>query len=675
MWFGIAPQAMLRQPWLRLLAVLLAVLVGLALQGLIPETLRQFDERSANLTWGLADSSEQERRIVLVDIDEKSVKAIGPWPWSRDQLARLVEGLNHYQVGLKLYDVVLPDPKPEDERLRQALTQGGPNVWAQVFSLNPHITVRSGQPAGALASFLNCPSIAESAYGYVANHPGLLTGNTSAGHITPIVDPDGVVRRVPALICQDGRSYPSLVLEGLLQANLDPPYLIQGRGVTDPPWQVSLKNLPEVSLPLNEQGQLRVSYQIPRDGFVSISAQDVIERRVPADLLQGVWALVGSTAFGVGDAIPTPQGGNVGGLEVHAQLLAAALDGRTPRTPRGAWILSALITALALAFLLVLMAAGEGQKKLHRSLMLGLPLVGLVMAGLLYSLHALALLQAHVWIGWSLPGLVIILAAVLLSGVELARLRWEKTRLLDNLSSYLSAPVAQEIGFSESTESIEASRRHVLVLSASLRNFDVFCEVQPPEESASVLHQYLSEVNQLVLAHGGVLHQVQGADLLAVWFVQGSAHQAVAAAQELWTVCGALCDQWQPCSAVSSVSGETGDVVVPPLELGLGMECGSTLVGSLGPPDRRVHAVLGEPVQVAHGLQAMTCELSYPILIGPNLHRELVQDPTKAHETICLGEFLLPGTYSARVVHAAVVKFNTQRLRLILGQGEHRHVA
>lgn len=691
-WFRLA---MLSPLGLRWGAVSLAVLLTLLFQVLSPDAWVQLDERSDSLTWRMADAQQQERRVVVVDIDEKSVHALGPWPWNRETQARLVEGLNHYQVGLKLFDVVLPDAKPGDARLKTALQSGAPNVWGQVFSLNPDITVRQGALSGGL-SLGACPTIAAQAYGFIGNQPELLQANASAGHITPIIDADGVVRRVPALVCLDGRAYPTLALAGLQALSGGPLVIRRGEHLADAPWRITLSNLPGVSLPLNDQGQIRVSYRLPRAGFVSVSAVDVIERRLPPQMMQGVWTLVGSTAFGVGDAIPTPQGGSVAGVEVHAQMLAAALDARTPYTPLLAGMVSIVLALLALSVLVACNFAGESgaaagaplagnRSKMHPRhwLVLALPVVGLALGAGLFAVHAIALLQFQVWLGWSQSAFVVVLAGVLLSVAELTRLRWQKNRLYDNLASYLSEPVAREIAWAERSAAIEASRREVVVLSASLRNFGAFCESQPAEAAARVLHEFLSVANQVVHDNGGVLHHVRGADVLAVWPSVAAAPApapaptaALAAAAALWRACDELCSKWQPSPAPASASAAQDYAAW--LELAVGLEQGSVLAGSLGPPDRRVHAVLGEPVQVAHALQEMTEELSYPILLGPNLYAQLATATQGAipHPSISrLGEFLLPGTASPRIIYAAVVEYNVARLRLIVGQGEQRLTA
>ena len=228
-------------------------------------------------------------------------------------------------------------------------------MLAQVFGLQREHTQATGQLAGALPGTGCMPSAAQ-ASGYVGNAPGLAA---LAGHITPRLDPDGSVRRVPAIVCFDGRNYPALSLAGLLA--LDPssaaaPLRIEpGRGEFDSPWALTLTGMPQVRVPLDADGDMRVPYHKARSSIVSVSAADVIEGKLARkDVLRGAWVLVGASAFGLGDTVPTALGGAVSGVEVHAQLLTGMLDGAVPFTPRIGGMLAFAWAALAIVLLLAL---------------------------------------------------------------------------------------------------------------------------------------------------------------------------------------------------------------------------------------------------------------------------------------------------------------------------------
>ncbi len=696
-------------PWAyKLMGVFLAALTLLALGLWTPKTFQGLDEKSDALTWNLPHAAHPERRLVIVDIDEKSVQALGAWPWSRSTMSQLVTALNDYGVGLKVFDVVMPDAKEGDVLLQNALRSGAPSVGGQIFSIDPSVSVQGGVLAGAEAS-TPCSASTQNAFGFIANAPGVANSFASVGHLTPVIDPDGAVRKVPAWLCFEGQSYPALSVASLMQLgqgaedlkkSSSGAYWLKGRAAGEAPWTLKFKSMPEFSLPLNEQGQIRVSYRLSRSDFVSLSAVDVIEHKVPKELLGGVWALVGSTAFGAGDAIPTPHGGAEGGLEVHAQLISAALDEATPFTPIGSTTLQGLVLVASLLLMVALAGfsspkkvSGEQQWHQREWLIVVLPFAGLGLVLGFYALHAVALLEFNYWIQWSWSASVVALATLVLSAEHLAQLRWQRTRLFENMSRFMSESVAQEVALSAESEEVLARQSQVIVMSANLRNFDRFCASQSPELSAKLLHQYLFMMNKEVQAIGGELQHIQGTEVLAVW--REATEDAVLARiahlpQTLWTQSQNWLYAWahtetenlrleQASKANADLSSEG---LVPTsfisdtirlgreLELEMGIEQGLALVGSMGPSQRRVNAVLGEPVQVAHALRAMCSDLAYPALMGPTLvkclsDRAHLEGAFETRQLIKLGDFMLSGLTESRVVYACGVDVESIRLHLV----------
>ncbi len=643
---------LLRPRTLRVAALALAALLTVIAALLWAPQLRQWDERTGSFAWSMANPNAQERRVVVIDVDEKSVQALGSWPWSRARMADLLNHLDQAGVSLKVLDVLFDGPREGDAALTSALMSPVPTVAAEVLALDDNHPVHSGQLAGALP-FTSCPTASMPGHGYLAPLTGLLPLQLLAGHITPIMDADGAIRQVPALICQDNQTYAALPIAALMAAGFGgKPQITAGHSLSDPAWWLTLGDL---RVPLDNQGRFRVSYQIPRAGFVSVSASDVLSGQAPKGLLKGAWVLVGSTAFGAGDAVPTPLGGAVGGVEVHAEALSAMLDERTPYTPRFAtawpWATGALIALLLLATIRIT----------RRSAGLALPLAAVLSLTLLFTAHTVLLLGAHLWVGWIIPALYTLLATSLLTGVELIRTRFERERLFQNLSSYLPEAVARQVALQGPSAQVHAHRHEATVMFVDLRNFSSYCEGRPPEETATVLHLFYTTATRVVEGHGGVVEQMVGDGLMAVW--NGSAPcadhgaRAIAAADELWR-------------ALSAQLPNRSTRRTPALDVGMGLESGTVLVGSFGAAGRRVHTVLGETVTVASRLESMTAELAYPILLGPQL-----MAAAKPANAIWLGEFLLPGLSTPRILHALPVEYDQHRLRLVYeSEGEQRAV-
>jgi adenylate cyclase len=392
---------------------------------------------------------------------------------------------------------------------------------------------------------------------------------------------------------------------------------------------------------------MRVSYQMPRAGFASVSAVDVLQGKVPQSLLKGAWVLVGSTAFGGGDAVPTPQGGAVGGVEVHAHMMSAALDGGTPFVPAWAPVWP-LATGLLALVVLVLSLRASGAKAAWV-----VPLVAVATGAIIFGLHAWLLLGMHQWLGWGQPVLFLALAASLLTATEMLRVRAERERLFENLSSYLPAGAARRVAFEGPSAQVVAETREATVMLVDLRNFSAYCEERAPEDAATVLHLFYTTLDRIVAEHGGVVEQMVGDGLTAVWNGSSPCNQhakkALQAAEVIWK---------EGVAQLPKVASRK----TPPLDIGIGIETGPVLVGSFGPARRRVHTVMGEAVSVAARLEKLTSELGYPVLIGPNARAQA--DCTEAQK---IGDFLLAGMRTPRTVYALQIQVDPSHLHLVSG--------
>ena len=649
---------LLKRPvWLYASVSALAVVIMAALSSLFAPQLQQWEERLASRTWALSDSSATERRVVVVDIDEKSTQALGAWPWPRDRMAQLLNGLDAYGVNLKVVDVLFDGEQnpAQDVKLVEALQANkAPTVISQLFALSPEAQVKSGQLAGAMdlgaasnaSSNTVCPASSTQAFGFMAAAPIFAQSTEAVGHITPVVDPDGNIRRVPAVVCYEGKAYPALAVAALSAATGAQPIIKATPGFMQSGQVLDVGGL---QIPVDDKGQLRVSYQMPRSGFVSVSAVDVIQGKVPANMLKGTWALVGSTAFGGGDAVPTPQGGAVGGVEVHAQILSAALDSRTPYSPAWAPLWPLATGALALLVLIFSLKASGPKAAVV------VPAVALVSGAVIFGAHAALLLGFHQWLGWGQPALFVALAATLLTAAEMLRVRAERESLYQNLSSYLPEGAARRVAFQEPTAQVVAETREATVMMVDLRNFSAYCEERTPEDAATVLHIFYTTVEKIVTEHGGVVEQMVGDGLTAVWNGSSPCEQhaakAVKAAKAIWV---------EGVSQLPKVASRK----TPPLDIGIGIESGPVMVGSFGPARRRVHTVMGEAVSVASRLEKLTSELGYPVLLGPKALAQCAPSLAAA-DTQKLGDFLLSGMRAPRTLYALNVPIDPSHLHLV----------
>ncbi len=632
-----------RYPWvLRGVALVAAAFVALAPTWLAPESVAAIEDRVGDVYWRLSADKTTERRIVLVDIDERSLREVGPWPWPRSTLARLVEQTSAAGAQAQILDIILAEARPDDAQLRASIGAAG-TVVAQLFSLDPQVTPAVGAVVPGMHG--GCDDLTAPSFGYYGLSPELASDRPVTGHITPRVDADGVIRHLPARICHEGAAHSTLALAALWRATQPGTHAGEGATSLQADWRPETRerlestwlhpagrlvspSLPGVHVPLDAKGNLRVPYRLAREAFLSVSAADLLAGSETArGMVKGALVLVGSTAFGMGDTVATPLSSVSSGLEVHAQTLAGLIDGAMPYTPaRWPLIQGALIVLIA-GVLLLGAATGKGAPAKR------IPLMGVMLALAVIGAAVLALHSRYLWLPWFACVLFAVLAAASLATVEHALARAQRELLSAHLGAYLPASVADRLMDSEPSGTLQFEPRQVTVLVSLVRNFYALTTQGSPQELAALLHAYCCLAVDVVEKHGGVVEHVIGDAVTAVWNAENECDdhpiKAAQAARELAKVTAELFFSRRPVSE---------NDLTQPLALGIGLESGPVLVGSYGPERRRAHTVLGEPVSVAIRLEQMTADLSVPILIGPELKARL---PATMVEP--LGEYLLEG--------------------------------
>lgn len=253
-------------------------------------------------------------RILLVTIDDQSLKKLGQWPWPRSVHADLIDRLSAARPAGILFDVIFSEPgeAADDQRLADAVCKAG-NV------LLP--TASSDAPDEQLLPLLKCAK--------------------GMGQINVEADNDGVVR---SLYMREGPPGNTLALLAWLAYTLT--------GQTSP--MPGLAREPD-GQHWHREHAVRVPYTA-QGHFPSVSYVSVLQGEVPPDVLRDRLILVGATAYGMGDRFVTPLSSTVGstaGVEIQANILNGLLLGRSIVDLPG-W-LAALMAASLVALLLGLL--------------------------------------------------------------------------------------------------------------------------------------------------------------------------------------------------------------------------------------------------------------------------------------------------------------------------------
>lgn len=594
------------------------VLVLSVVASILAGSVSKIEAKVGDVVWSwIEDQSEQlEKRVVVVEIDENSLNRFGGWPWSRDKIALLLSKVREEGAALRLVDIVFPLNSAQDAVLANEIN-AMPTVMSQVLAVGADQTPNTGVLQGAVQG-LDCRPPLLQANAVIANAASLKVQH--AGHITPLIDDDGVVRRLPAVICHDNVAYPALSIAGFQLASQ-----VEGKSSLAPLkgfWQPAQElgwSGSVYSIPLDAAGNVLMPWYLPRQSMVSISAADVLEGRVPAGFLKNAWVLVGVTAFGGADTVPTPQSKVAAGIEVHLQFIQGWLDQRLPFVPNGAQVYSVLVS-LMLSLLIAAYAQCPRMAGRH-----GILFFTAILATISFAAHVWVVKHLHVVLPWLVSVVTSFATYIMMSARSRLLSRQEVDRLYQGLSSYLPEYVASHVAREDITGALTAKQEEVMILYADLRNFSAWCEQLSPQESGAILHSFYTVANQIISELGGTVEEYVGDAVVGVWREPANYVNAVQAGQNLI----------QDMEALFAMHHEIPSL--PPLAVGVGIEYGEVIVGSFGPSRRRVHTLLGKSLSSAIKIEAMTQELAYPLIIGNQAKTWL----TSAIQLKSIGQFFL----------------------------------
>ena len=328
-----------------------------------------------------------DERIVIVDIDEKSLKEQGRWPWPRDVLATLMDQLfDRYQINTLGFDVVFAEKDEssglknlewmqqlylkDDVNFAEALKKIKPSLdYDQIFAnsiKNRKVVlgyyfqtsgdnIHVGQLPQEIFSANNFQQQdigAVEASGYGANLAVLQKNALSAGHFNPDPDIDGITRKISVLIKYGDRYYEALstavarayLQNSAMQAEFGGDSLDEGYS------ELEAFHLAGKRIPVDANVGMLVPYRGVQGSFNYVSASDVLNNKVPLKSLKNKIVLVGTTAPGLMDLRATPVQSNYAGVEVHANIISGILDNNIKERP--AYTLGAEFLLLLLAKLM-----------------------------------------------------------------------------------------------------------------------------------------------------------------------------------------------------------------------------------------------------------------------------------------------------------------------------------
>lgn len=639
----------------------------------------------------------EDPRIVIVDIDEKSLAEEGRWPWGRNRMAKLVDELfSHYKVKLVGFDVVFAEPDESSGlKVLQQLAKGEfkdipeyrerleeitpaldyDRLFSESISNKPVIlgyyfdaqssgkeTLQTGVlPKAALSKndFKGHSVTVPIAIGYGANLEEFQNHAAGGGHFNPTIDGDGVIRRVPMYYEFDGEYYESLSLAMARQ------YF--GGETVVPVFEEELVDFESSDylglewlrvgpslISVDEKIQALVPYRGKQGSFHYISATDVLHGRVDVSLLENTIVLVGTSAPGLFDLRSTPIQSKYPGVEVHANLIAGILDQSIKERP--AYVLGAEFVILLLIGLLITIL---------------LPLLTPVWS-VLVTVSILVLSITINYSFWQNANLVLPIASSVIMILMMFLLnmsygffieRRKKGEITGLFGQYIPPELVDEMSENPQAYSLEAEEKELTVLFSDVRGFTTLSEGMNPQELAALMNEFLTPITKIIHENRGTIDKYMGDAVMAFWGAPINDPKHVRHALQ------AGLDMVERIYALRHEFLERG---WPEIRIGVGINTGEMSVGNMGSEFRMAYTVMGDTVNLGSRLEGLTRVYEVDIIVSETvkdavpeyIYRELDKvkvkgknEPVSIYEPLAMKEEVSPDEMDELKLYNQALKF------------------
>ena len=619
-----------------------------------PPALEELRLRSFDFYQDVQPRDAKARPVVIVDIDEASLKAYGQWPWPRTIVADLVNKLTQMGAVAIGFDVLFAEPdrtspsvaatlyRDLDDVTRQKLAALPSNdeVLAQAFRRSKVVVGQSGEGAAPtdnakldIAGFATMGPVDPKPYllsfpVLLGNVPVLEQAAAGRGLFSFRPDRDGIVRKAPLAMIAAGQLVPALSTE-LIRVGFgaSSPLIRTNEG------GISRIGVPGYELPTNGKGEVWVYYS-RHDKARYVSAKSVLDGTVDPDRFRQRIALVGTSAIGLLDLKTTPVDGAMPGVEVHAQVIESALTralSPTSTTPSFlSYSLFAPLTEMAAAFVLGVSIVVLG------------PLIG-PLAMLIVGAAGSAGMVAISWYMFSslgflydvtFPLICTLSVYAALVFVNYFREQAGRQRVRSAFGQYLSPTLVEQLAQSPDKLVLGGEERTMTIMFSDVRGFTTISESfkDDPQGLTQLMNRLLTPLSNAILDKNGTIDKYMGDAIMAFWNapLDDPNHEANACEAAL-----EMLDRLATLNAERRAEAEVNNQKFLQIKVGIGLNTGRCTVGNMGSDMRFQYTVLGDSVNLASRIEGQTKSYGVAILIGSKT-AEALKDKYALLELDCI---------------------------------------
>jgi adenylate cyclase len=605
----------------------LGLLIGLAALRIVdPAPIQELRVRTFDTFQYIDPRVKTARPVTIIDIDEKSLAKLGQFPWPRTRIADLVTNLTRLGAVVIAFDIVFSEPdrlNPDaaadtfrnlDEQTREKLRALPSNdqVLADAMRKSRVVLGESGLPYVISEFDKSLPltglaMLGEEPQRFMFDFPGLLRNvhvleEAAGGRGLFTIKPerDGIIRRVPMIMLAQGATMPALSFEMLRLATGSDTILIK----TD---QAGIKSVgvKGLQIPTDRNGQLWVHFA-RNDPSIYLSAVDVLEGRVAPEMIARKLILIGTSAVGLNDIKTTPVSPATPGVEIHAQVLESALTGAVLSQPNYGIVIE-FAAAMVFGLLVIAFAPLFGPVTLVA--------VGALFATLLVGTSWYFYTQHRLLVDFTYPLLSTTAIYLTLIFSSFVREQAQRRQIRSAFGQYLSPALVEQLAQSPEKLVLGGEEREMTIMFSDVRGFTTISESykRDPQGLTTLMNRFLTPLTNAILARKGTIDKYMGDAIMAFW------NAPLDDPQHQLNACQAAVDMLgriDELNKARELEAKEGGHTHIPINVGVGLNTGTCVVGNMGSDLRFDYSVLGDSVNLASRLEGQSKEYGFPIIVG-----------------------------------------------------------
>ena len=610
--------------------ICLGLLIGVAALRIADfEPIQELRVRTFDFYQRFDPRVKTSRPVTIIDIDEPSLKKIGQWPWPRTHIADMVINLANLGAVAIGFDVVFSEPdrlNPDvlaksmrylddltrtrlrelpsnDQILADAIRRarvvlgetGLPSIVSEIDKDLPFtgFATRGEAATDAPPRFFEFP-------GLLRNVPVLEKVAAGRGLFTIVQERDGIVRRVPMMLQVQGQMMPSLSLEMLRVISGTSTILAKydRNGVKS----VALRGL---DIPTDKHGELWVHFA-HQDPSIYVPATSVLDGTAPVEKIRGKLVLIGTSAVALNDIKTTPVSSTMPGVEIHAQVLEAALTHAVLAEPNYS-IGIELLAAFILGLLVIIFAPNFGPATLVG--------VGALFATLLIGTSLYFYREHRLLVDFTYPLMSTTSIYLTLIFASFVREQRQRKQVRGQFAQYMSPVLVEQLAQAPEKLKLGGEERELTIMFSDVRGFTTISETykNDPQGLTTLMNRFLTPLTNAILARKGYIDKYMGDAIMAFWNapLDDKEHEINA--------CEAALDMLAKIDELNWIrksEADTGGHPYIPINVGIGLNTGLSVVGNMGSDLKFNYSVLGDSVNLASRLEGQSKEYGFPIIAG-----------------------------------------------------------